>query len=194
MRDEVAKYAVDGGNSTLDSLAEHLDEMAAPSASYPDLVITRTFNAPRALVWKAHSGAERLAQWWGPRGMAIQVADLDFRPGGRFLYRLDGANGLTMWGKFEYREIQPQERLVYYSSFSDEQGNTTRAPFPGNFPLQVLNILILTEQEGKTMLILHGGPHNASAVEQAFFAGMHDSMQQGFGGTMEPLEEYLARA
>lgn len=159
-----------------------------------ELVITRVFDAPLDLVWKAHTEAERLGQWWGPKGCTIKVVQLDLRPGGLFHYCMDWPGGQTMWGKFVYHEVVPQERIVFVNSFSDEAGNTTRAPFSGNWPLEVFNVLTFSEADGRTTLILRGKPINASAEECATFNSMHASMQAGFGGTYDQLQAYLAKA
>jgi len=99
-----------------------------------------------------------------------------------------------MWGKFVYREITPPERLVFTNSFSDPHGNTVRAPWSATWPLEVLNTLTFTEHEGKTTLTLRGGPINATPAEVEEFAAMAASMQQGFGGTFDKLDQYLASA
>ena len=67
-----------------------------------DFIITREYNAPRELIFKAWSEADRLVQWWGPKGFQLGVAALDFRPGGIFHYSMQAANGETMWGRFVY--------------------------------------------------------------------------------------------
>jgi len=160
-----------------------------------EFVISRTFDAPRDLVWKAWTNAEALAKWWGPKGSTIRVIKLDFRPGGVFHYAMAFQPGHEMFGRFVYREIEAPGRLVYVNSFSDADGGITRAPFPqlgDKWPLEVLNILTLTEQDGKTTLTLRGGPINATDEERKAFLGMHDSMRQGFGGTFDQLAAYLA--
>ncbi|MBI4275605.1 MAG: SRPBCC domain-containing protein, partial [Rhizobiales bacterium] len=81
-----------------------------------DFVISRVFDAPRKLVWKAWTEAERLAQWWGPKGCTIRVVKLDVRPGGIFHYAMQFKPGHDMWGRFIYREIAAPERLIYISS------------------------------------------------------------------------------
>jgi len=58
-----------------------------------EFVITRTLDAPREVVFKAWTEAERLAQWWGPKGCAIEVGKLEVRPGGTFLYCMKMPNG-----------------------------------------------------------------------------------------------------
>ncbi len=156
------------------------------------LIITRTLKAPLSLVWKVHSEAEHLANWWGPVGKKLLVKKLDFCPGGIFHYGMQAPDGSMWWGRFLYQEIQPQKKLVYLSSFADEAANVLRAPFPGNFPLLVENTLSFQEENGKTLLRLQGLPHDASATEQAFFESMFASMNGGFGATYDQLDAYLA--
>lgn len=160
-----------------------------------DFFISRTFNAPRSLVWKAWTEAERLAQWWGPMGCRLIVEKLDFRPGGLFVYAMEFQPGQEMWwGRFAYREIDAPGQLVFTSAFSNASGAVVRAPFSATWPLEVLNVLTLTERDGKTLLTLHGGPINATDDEQKTYEGMHASMQQGFTGTFDQLDAYLAKA
>jgi uncharacterized protein YndB with AHSA1/START domain len=157
------------------------------------LVITRVFDAPRELVFKAWSQAGRLAQWWGPKGCKIEVSSLEFRAGGIFHYCMSMPDGGEMWGKFIYRQIIEPEKIVFVSSFSDREGNITRSPFSPSWPLEVLNNLTLTEKDGKTTLTLSGGPIGATQEEIKTFASFVGSMQQGFGGTFDQLAEYLAK-
>ena len=154
-------------------------------------IITRVFDAPRDRVWKAWSDAEALGQWWGPKGCKVRVASLDFRPGGLFHYAMDYATGATMWGRFFYRDIVKDARIVWLNSFSNAGGGITRAPFGPNVPLEFHNSMDLTEAAGKTTLTLRSRPHGPTEDEQKFFDGMHGSLAQGFGGTMDQLGAYL---
>jgi uncharacterized protein YndB with AHSA1/START domain len=168
----------------------------ATPAMDEDFVISRTLDAPRALVWKVWTEPEHLAQWWGPKGCTIRVAKLDVRPGGMFHYAMAYQPGQDMWGRFVYREVEAPERLVYVSSFSDAEGGITRAPFPqlrDTFPLEILNTLTLAEDGGKTTLTLRGHPLNATEEERKTYRGMFGSMQQGFTGTFDQLAAYLAK-
>lgn len=160
----------------------------------PELFITRTFNAPRELVFKAFAEAERLAQWWGPKGFDIEVKHLEFRPGGLFHYCMKSPKGQEMWGKFIYREIVEPERLAYVSSFSDSDGGQTRHPMWPEWPLEVLNTLTLEEQNSKTILTLRGGPVNASEAEVKFFNQVQSGVKTGFNATFDQLEAYLTNA
>ncbi len=157
-----------------------------------EFVVSRTLNAPRDLVFEVWSRAEHLARWWGPKGCAITVKRLEFRPGGIFHYSMDTPDGGRMWGRFEYGDINPTDLIVFVNSFADEEGNIIRAPFSEIWPLRVLNRLTLDEQDGRTTLTLRGGPIDAGDEEWEMFHKMFPSMQQGFAGTLDQLEAYLA--
>jgi len=167
--------------------------MSTENVKTKELVIARTFNAPRALVWKAFTEAEHLAQWWGPKGSEIKVNKLQFQPGGIFLYSMEMA-GKMMWGRFIYKEIIAPEKIIFINSFSDENGGITANPwFPGPWPLEIMNTVLFTEENGKTTITLHGGPINATEEEHAAFVNMMQGMNAGFKGTFDQLDEYLAK-
>ncbi|HTT97894.1 MAG TPA: SRPBCC domain-containing protein [Rhizomicrobium sp.] len=159
--------------------------------SDPVFNISRTYDAPLSLVWDMYAKKEHLTKWWGPKGFEWVGGTLDFRPGGIFHYGMKSPTGDVMWGKFVYSEIVPLKKLVFTTSFSDENGGTTRAPFAANFPLEVLNTIEFSESAGKTTLSMTGTPFDASDADKAFFESMFPSMQQGFKGTLDQLEAYL---
>src|SRR5262249_53897604 len=103
-------------------------------------------------------------------------------------------DGLELWGKFEYREIVPPERLVFINSFSDESGATTRHPLNQAWPLELLSTITFEETNGGTAVTVHWGPFEASDAERKTFVEGRASMQQGWGGTLEQLAGYLAKA
>jgi uncharacterized protein YndB with AHSA1/START domain len=158
-----------------------------------ELVITRIFDAPRDLVFKMWTDLEHLKHWWGPKGFTFGVSKLDLRPGGVFHYSMKSPDGQEMWGKFVYREIIAPEKLVFTSSFSDEEGNTVRAPFSATWPLEILNTLTFVENEGRTTLTMRGGPLSATEEERKTFEAARDSVKQGFAGTFDQLADYLAK-
>ena len=152
---------VEGAIQNLNRLEAHLVEVAGNSK----LMISREFNAPHELVYKVWTEAAHLAKWWGPKGASIDVVTFDFKPGGLFHYCMKAPDGNAMWAKFVYREIIAPEKLVFVNSFSDETGGTTGNPWMPVWPLEILNVLTLQENGNKTMLILQGGPINASEAE-----------------------------
>lgn len=191
MRHVIDKYgAVEGLKQTLGRLEEKLAKKNEPE----EFVISRAFDAPRDLVWKAWTQRDRLVQWFGPKGWKMTTANLDFRPGGIFHYCLTGADGNEMWGKFVYREIIPPQRMVWEHSFSDAQGNLTRHPMAPTWPRQMITTVTFAEYEDKTYVTVRWTTLNATPEEQKTFDSSHDGMRMGWGGTFEQLAEYLAKA
>lgn len=156
-------------------------------------VISRLLDAPRDKVWKAWTEVERLKQWWGPKGFTVSHCTLDLRPGGTMHYCLRSPDGNDMWGRFVYREIVKPERLVWVNSFSDEKGGVTRHPMSPDWPREMLTTVSFAEQKGGTLVTVQWVPIDASEAERRTFEDGRDSMKQGWTGTFEQLEQYLAR-
>ena len=159
-----------------------------------EFVISRVFDAPRELVWKAFTDPEHMKHWWGPKGFTARVAKMDFRPGGSYHYCLRSPDGKDMWGKFVYCEIVAPERMVFINSFSDEHGGLTRHPMSPSWPLEMLSTFTFEEQDGKTTLTIKWIPYNATEEERKTFDGARGGMTQGWTGTLDQLAEYLAKA
>lgn len=193
LRQVKAQGAVEGGRSNLDRFEEHLAERAMAAAS-GEFVIARVFHASRERVWRAHTEADQLERWWGPTGFKVRVLKLDQRPGGRFHYRMESADGHVGWGRFVYREIVPQERIVWVNSFSDEQGGVSRHPMAPDWPLEMLVCAEFRAYDGRTLLLLRSRPEGAMAAECAVFEAGFGSMRMGFGGTYNQLADHLACA
>jgi len=87
------------------------------------MVVTRVFDAPRELVWKAWTDPKYVMQWWGPKGFTAPVCRMDFRVGGRFLCCMKAPDGQEFWNAAEYHEIVPYEKIVSSMYFSDSEGN-----------------------------------------------------------------------
>ena len=168
---------------------------AAAATTSPDFVISRAFDAPRELVWKCLTEPERMAKWWGPKGVTAGIKTLDLRPGGLCHYSMTTPDGTVMWGKSVYREIVAPLRLVFINSFSDESAGLTRHPLAPSWPLQMMTVITLEEQAGgKTKLTIRWSPLNPSAEEQQTFDIGHDSMRMGWTGSLDQLEAHLAQA
>jgi uncharacterized protein YndB with AHSA1/START domain len=189
---EIAARMLEGMEAGWTQSIDKLEDLVAASST-SEFSISRTFKASRDAVWKAYSDLNALAKWWGPQGFEWIDGTLDFKPGGVFHYGMRAPNGGEMWGKFVYREIVRPERLAFLTSFSDRAGNTVRAPFAEDWPLEVLNVLTFTELHGATTVAMRGVPHNATEAEKRRFEAMKPSMNMGFKGTLDQLEQYLAQ-
>jgi uncharacterized protein YndB with AHSA1/START domain len=154
---------------------------AAMQPAERELVITRVFDAPRELVWKAWTEPERMARWWGPRGFNTPVCELDVRPGGAIRIVMRGPDGAEHPMTGVFREIVKPERLVFFSAALDEEGKPL---FEGT------NTVTFSEQGGKTTLTMV-----ARVIKSTPKAARNlDGMEIGWTQSLERLTEYLARA
>ncbi len=157
-------------------------------------VISRVFDAPRDRVWKSWTEAERLKQWWGPKGFTVKQLKLDFRLGGTMHYCLQMPDGNEMWGLFVYREIVRPEKLVFVNSFSDAKGGITTHPMSPTWPRQMLTTVTFEEQGGKTRVTVNWVPlEGSSDLERKTFEEGRNSMKMGWSGTFEQFDAYLAK-
>ncbi|MFY9770945.1 MAG: SRPBCC domain-containing protein, partial [Xanthobacteraceae bacterium] len=88
-----------------------------------EITITRVFNAPRVLVFKAWTDADQLAQWWGPKGFTNPVCEIDVRVGGAIRIHMRSPDGNVYPMKGEFREIVAPERIVFTNIAVDAAGN-----------------------------------------------------------------------
>ena len=105
-----------------------------------EITMTRVFDAPRELVFQAHTDPQHIPHWWGQRGSTTIVDTMDVRPGGawRFVQRDPEGNEYGFRG--EYREVVPPERLVYTFEFEG---------MPGQILVETITF---EEHDGKTRL------------------------------------------
>src|SRR5229473_6885499 len=145
-----------------------------------ELVLTRVFDAPRELVFKAWTDPKRVAQWWGPQGFTNPVCELDARPGGTIRIHMRGPNGIVYPMTGVYQEVVEPERLVFVSSALDANGNPM---------FDILNTVTFSEQNGKTKQTLRARVIKKTAQAAPYLAGM----EQGWTQTLERLSAYLAK-
>jgi uncharacterized protein YndB with AHSA1/START domain len=131
------------------------------------ILITREFDAPRHLVWKAWTTPELVRRWWHANRGEVTIAEIDLRVGGKWRYA-QVACGVEVAFHGEFREIVPDERLVsteVYEGFPDAEAVDT---------------LTLTEESGRTtltLLVQHSSKaHRDAHIESGMEAGMQDAM------------------
>jgi uncharacterized protein YndB with AHSA1/START domain len=164
------------------------------STKTDDFVMSRVFEAPRDLVWRVWTDPKHLSQWWGPKGFTVTNLTNDPRPGGIMHYCMNLPNGSKWWGKFAYREVVPNERLVFINSFSDPEANTVRPPFDEKWPLEMLSTVTFEAEGNRTRVTVRWIPWNADDEERRVFDKNRDSMRAGWTGTLDMLDDHLKRA
>jgi uncharacterized protein YndB with AHSA1/START domain len=145
-----------------------------------ELVITRVFDAPRDLVWKAWTDAEQVKRWWGPKDFTAPTCTLDLRVGGRYLFCMRGPDGKDYWSTGVYREIVAPARLVYTDSFADAQGNVVPASYYGmdDLPLEMVVTVTLEERDGRTTMTLRHAGMPAGNMSDMAGAGWNESFDK----------------
>lgn len=145
------------------------------------LTLTRTFDAPRELVFEAFSKCEHLQHWWGPKGWTLPVCEMDFRPGGKWFYCMGGPDGERSCGVMLYHEIVAPERIVATDQFTDAEGNVNE-----EMP-KMRDTLLFTEKEGKTVLV----NRSEYASEGDLNTVLEMGMLEGIGQTFDRLDAHL---
>ena len=133
-----------------------------------EILITREFDAPRDLVWRAYTTPELIKRWWaGRRGEVISV-EVDLRVGGAWRYVMTANEGFEVAFHGEYREIVPDERLV------------STEVFEGMPDAEALDTMTLTEADGRTtmtVLVRHQKPeHRDAHIESGMEGGLQEAM------------------
>lgn len=157
------------------------DSNRAGESQKRELVITRIFDAPRELVWKAWTEPEHLKRWWGPKNYTSPASKIDLHIGGRYLNCMRSPEGKEFWSTGVFREIVPMERLVFTDSFADEKGNVVPAThygFGSDFPLELEVTVTFEEQEGKTKMTLRHTGLPAGEMSDMTKAGWNESFDK----------------
>jgi uncharacterized protein YndB with AHSA1/START domain len=136
------------------------------------ILITREFDAPTHLVYKAWTTPELVKRWWNAKRGEVTIAEIDLRVGGTWRYVMVTDDGLEVGFHGEYREIVPNERIVSTEVY---EGMPEGAPEGGT-----LNTLTLTEADGRTTLtVLVQAPSKEvrdAIIDSGMEAGMQDAM------------------
>lgn len=179
-----------GGDSTWDRLAEYLEKEGTGRETF---VINRTFDAPVDVVFEMWTDPEHLAQWVGPTGTTTCYQKADIRPGGESRYSMSGKE-FTLYGKVQYRNIEKPHTLVYTQQFCDEHGNISRHPLAPTWPETMLtNVSFAAEGEDQTRVTVTWSPFgDVTPEELQAFISFRASMTQGWTGSFDKLEAYLA--
>jgi uncharacterized protein YndB with AHSA1/START domain len=127
-----------------------------------DLTYERTFEAPRELVWKAHTDPELVAKWWGPLRHQTRVEEMDLRPGGKWRYVSVDADGNEFAFYGEYLEIVPPEKIRWTFMFDVPEVGPQGGP----------ETLTLEDHGGRTLMRAVSHMGSAEVIDEALATGM----------------------
>jgi len=139
------------------------------------LAITRIFDAPRDLVFKAWTDPEHVKRWWAPKGFTVVSLEMDLRLGGAYTRHMRSLEGSDSWRRGVYKEIVAPERLAFTYISDNTQGTV------GHETLVTVNFEDL-------------GARTKMTFRQAVFESVlaRDVHRGGWTSTMERFSEYLA--
>jgi uncharacterized protein YndB with AHSA1/START domain len=142
-----------------------------------ELAITRVFDAPRSVVFRAWTDPRQIMSWWGPRDYPATHLEMDLRPGGAWRGCLRSKeDGRELWQRGVFREVVEPDRLVFTFAWDEE----------GERGLETLVTVTFAEQDGKTRMNFHQTPFQSSEER--------DGHQGGWNSTFDRLAESLAKA
>jgi uncharacterized protein YndB with AHSA1/START domain len=142
-----------------------------------EIAITRTFDAPRHLVFEAHTKPEHVTQWLlGPEGWTMPVCEIDLRPGGTWHFAWQHADGSKLEMTGVYREIVPPERIVNTEQWGSDWPET-------------VNTTLFTEKDGRTTVTQMVRYPSQQARDAALATGMMSGVERSY----ELLEGLLAK-
>jgi uncharacterized protein YndB with AHSA1/START domain len=144
-----------------------------------ELGFTRTFDAPRELVFKMWTDAKHMAQWWGPHGFTNPRCELDVRPGGAIRIDMRGPDGTVYPMTGTFQEVAKPERLVFTAEALDQNGAVA---------LEVLNTVTFEEKNGKTTLTLQARVTNVIGEGISYLEGMEAGWTQSLERLASRLE------
>jgi uncharacterized protein YndB with AHSA1/START domain len=151
-------------------------------AGEPVLIITRVFDAPRALVYKCYTEPVHMVHFWGPHGSTTPVCQVDLRAGGLWRTVMRFADGSEYGYSSVYLEIVPPERIVYRDAPNDWKGGLEGLP-----PVEIHSTIAFGDESGKTKVTV--------TIRFNSLAERDENVKRGFAGMVvtssDRLEQYL---
>lgn len=162
-----------------------LSGLDMPQAGHDELgkllIITRLFDAPRELVWKAWTEPGYVMRWWGPEGFTAPVVKIDLRIGGNYLFCMRSPEGRDYWSTGVYHEIVPSKRIVATDNFADEKGNIVPSVYYGIIGDRSPELKVTVtfgEQKGRTKFTLRHEGFPQGHMNDLAKAGWNQSLDK----------------
>ena len=155
-------------------------DLKVTKLSDTELEITREFDAPRDIVFRAMTDPTLLPKWWGPRRYRTVVDTMDVRPGGKWRMRNIGADGEHAF-RGEFREVTPPERVVWTFEYE---------PLAGHISIETMT---LTEREGRTLLTVHDVFSSKEDLDGMLQSGMESGAAESYDRLDDLIKELTTK-
>lgn len=165
------------------------ENLSSDTTSGDELVVSRLFDAPRELVWRAWTDPEHFMRWWGPAEFTAPHCTIDLRPGGAWHAAMRSPDGQDYWSKGIYREIVEPERIVstdYFSNADGDRVEPTEYGLPPGWPAEMLITVTFEEVEGGTRLTVRQSVPLSLAKQVGAV--------EGWNGSLDKLAAHLAES
>ena len=166
---------------------------AMEPATAGDFIISREFDAPRELVWRAWTEPAHLARWWGPRLMSTPVCEVEARPGGAYRIVMRGPDGTDYPIRGTFLEVTPPARLVMTMDCTEHPAAWHQMVKPGSQPGEnpagILHTTATFEEIGRKTVLTIQTRFNSPAIAAAM---KHMGMNDGWSQSLDRLQELLA--
>lgn len=171
---DAARAGMTGGfTGTFAKLDEYLavlgaDEELVTTPTPTTLVFTRSLQAPRTLVWQAHTEAKRLEQWWGPEGFTITIHEIDVKPGGVWRLTMRGPDGVEYPNRIVYREVVAPSLLDYDHGDFERTYFHVRTELSEESPTvtRLVTTMTFSTQEQRDATAAYGVPGHRSTMRR----------------------------
>ncbi|HRO66732.1 MAG TPA: SRPBCC domain-containing protein [Pseudobdellovibrionaceae bacterium] len=136
------------------------------------ITVSRELNGPLEKVWRAYTEKELLAQWWSPAPWKLETKEMDFRPGGHWLYAMVGPENQKHWSKMNYLSVHRPEKIEMEDFFCDENGRADE-----KMPISKGEMLFSKTDSGTKVDFRIGFP-TVEALNQTVQMGFEEGMSQ----------------
>lgn len=156
----------------------------------PEFEVTREFEAPREMVWRAWTDPDLLHRWYGP-GVETVIHGFDLRPGGAWKNEMKFGENSDL-SIMIFKEVVPPKKLVWHHSSADKDWNVVSSMMMPDWPKVLLTTVTFEETGNKTTVKLHQIPIDPTSAEIECFAKMSAGMSGGWGKGFTIIDEILS--
>lgn len=182
-----------GGEGAWDRLAEFLEKEESGKEKF---VINRSFETSVETMFEMWTNPKHFSQWIAPTGFNMELIQADIKPGGKTFSCMSNNAGLKIYSRAHYLEVEKPHKIVYTQQFCDEKNDKTlRHPMAPTWPATMLTTVQFTEEgPDQTRVTITWECHGPTTREELeTFVKARGGMTQGWTGSFDKLEEYLAR-